>query len=119
MWRSWHPNGAPRSEEPFEAGALSGVIKTWFAGGALESEVNWSGGFVISGQQWFEDGGLREKGAGSDGLFECWYEGGQLMQQGELKSGLRVGPWSFFKADGTPDVEMSGVYEAGTKETAR
>ena len=117
-WRSWHPNGAPRSEEPFEAGAISGVVKTWFAGGEAESEVVWREGAVISGQRWFESGDVREKGAASNGLFECWYEGGQIMQRGELKDGERHGPWIFFKADGAPDVEMSGVYEAGTKKAS-
>ncbi len=100
-------------------GALSGVVKTWFAGGEPESEVSWKDGAVVSGQQWHESGGLRERGAGSDGLFECWYEGGQLMQKGELKGGVRVGPWEFFKADGALDLEMSGVYEAGTKKASR
>jgi hypothetical protein len=37
------------------------------------------------------------------------------MQRGALKAGLREGPWIFHKADGTPDVEMSGAYEAGIK----
>jgi antitoxin component YwqK of YwqJK toxin-antitoxin module len=81
--------------------------------------VSWQDGVVLSGQQWHESGGLREKGAGADGLYECWYEGGQLMQRGVLKGGRRDGPWTFFKADGAPDVEMSGVYEAGTKKAAR
>ena len=61
------------------------MIKTWFAGGEVESEVIWKDGAVVSGQRWFESGDLKEKGAAANGLFEAWYEGGQIMQRGELK----------------------------------
>jgi antitoxin component YwqK of YwqJK toxin-antitoxin module len=104
-----------RSEEPFVDGALSGLNKSWFAGGERESEVTWDSGSVLIGKKWYESGGLREVGAQTDGNFECWYEDGQIMQKGELKAGLREGQWIFHKADGTPDVEMSGAYEAGIK----
>lgn len=79
-WRSWWPNGNPRSEVP--NGTSEPVLTRWWhENGALE----WSG---------LARGGVRE------GAWEQFYANSALAARGNYVGGQQQGEWSFFDESG-------------------
>jgi hypothetical protein len=83
--------GAARSEASSDR-----VQTTYYASGKLETKYA------------YEDGKRQ-------GTAERWHPNGQLMAQGQYREGRMEGAWQFWNADGTPDPQRSGVYEAGER----
>jgi antitoxin component YwqK of YwqJK toxin-antitoxin module len=40
---------------------------------------------------------------------------GKQKAKGAMKAGKQSGPWSFWNPDGSPQLQLSGTYEAGVR----
>ena len=92
-WRSWWPNGNPRSEVP--NGTREPVLTRWWhENGALE----WTG---------LARGGLRE------GEWEQFHANGVLAARGSYVGGQQQGEWSYFDASGS--LIESAAFQSGVR----
>lgn len=93
LWRSWYPNGKPKSEATFGK-AQSGPMRWWYENGQLSSE-----GPALNGVK--------------DGVWTTWHPNGTKASQGPYVSGRREGAWIFWNDDGSH--KESGEYRDDAK----
>jgi hypothetical protein len=118
--REYHPNGALRSEGSFERGAPVGVWRTWFPDGTPRSEVDFGApGSPQTGLDrfWHANGRPAAEGPAIRGVREgrwtFWSENGLLAREGVYRAGRREGTWVFYDELGARRGE--GLYASGER----
>jgi len=96
VWRRLHESGAQEAEATYVDDAMTGVQVIWDEAGNKVSEIE-----HLAGEP--------------HGASLTWFDDGQLQAEGRLDQGLRVGPWSYWKADGSVDETWTGDYEDDQK----
>jgi hypothetical protein len=84
-----------------QIGSCSAIDKaqtTYFASGQLESRVEY-----VDGRR--------------AGLAQRYYANGAKQSEGRYAAGVMEGEWQFWNADGSIDVQRSGIYQAGALVT--
>ena len=68
---------------------------------------------------WYENGLPRSVGwfahGQPDGLHQTWSESGKRTSEGRYEGGFPTGLWKYWRDDGSEDLELTGVYAAGSK----
>lgn len=103
-WRTWYPDGSPRSEVQLGDGATVGWHRFWHPGGILAAEGG-ARGEVREGpwRFWGPGGDLERAGPFLDGLRHgdwTFWEAGRKVAEGRYERGGRVGRWTLWDADG-------------------
>lgn len=99
-WRSWWPDGSPRSEYRFEP-AQATTMRWWHPGGVLSSQGPARSGLREgSWRGWHPDGTLAFEGhylAGRrEGPWSTWHPDGSLGERGSYRADVRVGTWESY-----------------------
>ena len=93
VWKTFYPDGKPKSEITFENGRPKGPYKTYFANGQLEEDGNWS---------------LTK----NYGTFKRFYEDGTVHQEFEFNAtGKRTGTQKYYHPNGKLAIE--GNWDGG------
>ncbi len=91
---------------PFSSDAQEGLVRTYYPGGQVESEINYVRN-VREGEAkfYYENGNLKEEriyvNGKVEGLVNIYYENGNLREMFLIEDGKREGPTTLFNEDGT------------------
>jgi antitoxin component YwqK of YwqJK toxin-antitoxin module len=117
--REFHPDGALSAERFFSHDRQVGAWRTWFPDGTPRSEIDFgTDGDAPSTQRfWHASGALAAegtmRGGRRDGRWRYYDDAGRLERDGGYRDGKRDGPWTFYGADGAPKAE--GSYALGAR----
>lgn len=93
LWKSYYPNGKPKSEIHYDMGRPMGKYKLYYENGQLEEAGNWK----------------RTKNTGD---FKRYYPNGKLMQDFSFtEAGLRTGEQKYYYSNG--NLRLQGNWENG------
>lgn len=95
-WADYYEDGERREVATYVNGQKDGTVVAWHANGTRESRVFYSYGRLHLSN-------------------ESWHDNGERAARGSYEYGTQVGRWRYWRADGTPDAERSGVYEGGQR----
>lgn len=119
IFKSYYPDGIPRSEISYVNDILDGQALYYFPNGNLKSEKNYSKG-ILNGpvREFFESGLLREEYSFKDGIKEgshrIFYSNGALKELKIYEKGIQVSTGSFeFDPAYSPPVES---FQAGNRQ---
>jgi antitoxin component YwqK of YwqJK toxin-antitoxin module len=98
-------DGTKEWEREWERGEPTGLWRSWYANGALRSEVFFAGPLEERPMTfWFDNGQRRMQGPARNGVrcgrWKIWYANGQLAEEGEFVAGRREGEWQAWSEDG-------------------
>ncbi|MBK7876729.1 MAG: toxin-antitoxin system YwqK family antitoxin [Planctomycetes bacterium] len=120
VWTRRDPATHERFEETLLAGVLEGP-RTVFdaAGNKIAAGVYAKNRPVGLQSEWYANGKLKSEVEHADGVphgrARRYHENGALASEGTYAAGKREGAWSYFGADGRPDLDASGTYHDDRK----
>lgn len=103
-WEYYYANGQVRSQGNYDVGKQLGLWVTWTDAGRKTEEIEYTDDGVSKILNTWDERG-RPVIANGAGPYKSYYEGGQLMETGTIKDGVRSGPWKTFFESGSPQTE--------------
>lgn len=114
---SWFPDGQLEFERYFERGEPTGTWRTWYPDGTPRSETPTGAGADGRASWWHENGELSSRGPVEDGrkhgAWTHWHANGTRAAVGEYRRGRKQGPWTYWDEAGR--VVAQGEYERGVR----
>jgi len=93
-WRTWYPDGQPKSVDTYLDGRLEGPSSAWFADGRPRFEGAY-------------------EAARPTGFWKRWYKSGQPLSEGRYQAGVRLGAWTNWYPWGTVQIEADYTGSGG------
>jgi antitoxin component YwqK of YwqJK toxin-antitoxin module len=110
QWEYYYANGQLRSQGKFDAGKQLGLWVAWTEAGAKIEEIEYTEEGVSRILNTWDDRG-RPVITNGVGPYKSYYDGGQLMEVGVIRDGVRTGSWKTYYESGSPQKE--GEYNKG------
>ncbi len=98
LWTWFYANGARKKQCLYFGGNIQGKSTEWHPNGQKKAEWKYQEKAKELAASWDEDG--REMVVHGTGLFEDYYDNGQLHQQGRVKLGKQEGEWKAWHRNG-------------------
>lgn len=137
LCEGYFPSGAVKSRENYAGGKKNGECEYFYDNGRLERSGYWKNDFrdgtweyfnpegeQINIHTWnygkensgnFDDGNIKSNWTDGmpNGLWEIYYDNGQLCRKGHFISGRRDGLWEYYNSDG--ELKGKGLWKDGEK----
>jgi antitoxin component YwqK of YwqJK toxin-antitoxin module len=109
IWKTYYVNGQLSSEGQMLEGSPSGKWINYYENGQLQSNVVYMPQNKITIQEaWDREGNkIVENGSG---LYKSYSSSGQLIQQGKIENGFKIGKWVTYFDNGK--IKEEGIYES-------